>query len=71
MLKPIAKVKRTYDDGTGKFYFCGTNEPAQYPTYIAEFFDKQDEIIDRLNSFSEAINILSQEVNKHDAKDKT
>lgn len=56
MLKPITKLRRTFDDGSGGFYYCGTSRSAQRPLSTDDVLDKLDKITDRLNVLSEIEN---------------
>lgn len=56
MLKPITKLRRTFDDGSGGVYYCGTSRLAPRPLSTDDVFDKLDKIIDRLNVLSELEN---------------
>lgn len=52
MLKSITKLRRTFDNGFGIFYYEGTTERADHPLSSEDLLDKLDEVLDRLNLLS-------------------
>lgn len=58
MLEPIKKLRRTYDDGTGTFYYSDSNEKAQSPLSEDDILRKLDQAIDRLNLLSTMLSAI-------------
>ena len=75
MLKPIKKLRRTFDNGMGIFYYCGTNQRAPRPLSLDDILDSLDQMLARINELSKLENIkirnnMAQRVRKQIALSK-